>query len=92
MKVDIYRAKKSPSPNENIYIFVPDGFNIENLPREITQEAGGLDLEKKLDIKSGEKRIALNTDEAIKNINEKGYHVQGSKIEFQIKVGGQKIE
>jgi uncharacterized protein YcgL (UPF0745 family) len=90
MKVDIYRAKKSPSPYENIYIFVPEGSNVENLPDEIKEKAGGFDLEKKLDIKPGEKRIALNTDEAIKNIEEKGYHVQGSKIEVQIRVGGQK--
>ncbi len=92
MKVDIYRAKKSPGPNENIYIFIPEGFNIENLPDEIKEKVGDLDLEKKRDIKPGEKRIALNTDEAIKNIIEKGYHVQISKIEFQIKVGGHKIK
>ncbi len=92
MKVDIYRAKNSPGSHEKIYIFVPSGSDINNLPPEIQEKAGGLILEKTIDIQPGEKRIALDSDEALRNLSENGYHVQGSKIEFEIRVGGRKIE
>jgi hypothetical protein len=90
MKVDIYRAKISPATHERLYVFVPTGFDIGNLPADVLEKTGGLVLEKKIDMQPGEKRIALDTDEAIKNINERGYHEQGSKIEFEIRVGGKK--
>ncbi len=91
MKVDIYRAKKSPGTHEKLYVFVPADSNIEDLPAEIYKQTGGLVREKTIDIKPGEKRIALNTDEALKNLDEKGYHEQSSKIEVEIRVGGQKV-
>lgn len=90
MKVDIYRAKKSPGTHEKLYIFVPADSNIEDLPAEIHEKTDGLVLDKTIDIQPGEKRIALNTDEALKNLKEKGYHEQGSKIEVEIRVGGRK--
>ncbi|NWH06862.1 YcgL domain-containing protein [Desulfobacter latus] len=89
MKVDIYRAKKSPGPHEKLYIFVPSGSDIEMLPTEIKEKTGGLVVEKTIDIQPGEKRIALDSDEALKNLSEKGFHEQGSKIEIEIRVGGQ---
>jgi uncharacterized protein YcgL (UPF0745 family) len=88
MKVDIYRAKKSPKNHEKRYIFVLADFNITNLPPEILENTGELVIEKTIDIKPGEKRIALDTDEALKNINEKGYHEQITKIEVEIKLSG----
>lgn len=91
MKVDIYRAKKSPGTHEKLYIFVPSGFNVEDLPAEVIENTGGVIAEKTIDIQPGEKRIALDSDEALKNLSEKGYHVQGSKIEIEIRVGGQKV-
>lgn len=91
MEVDIYRAKNSPGIHEKAYVFLPSGSDINNLPPEVIEKAGGLVVEKTIDIQPGEKRIALDSDEALKNLSEKGYHVQGSKIEFEIRVGGQKI-
>ena len=91
MKVDIYRAKNSPGIHEKVYVFVPSSSDVENLPPEVLEKTGGLVVEKTIDIQPGEKRIALDSDEALKNLSEKGYHVQGSKIEFEIRVGGQKI-
>ncbi len=44
MKVDIYRAKISPGPKEKIYIFVPEGYNIENLPDKVKEFTSGLDF------------------------------------------------
>lgn len=91
MKVDIYRAKKSPGNHEKLYVFVPAGSNINELPPDIIEKTGGLVIEKTIDIQPGEKRIALDTDEALRNLNEKGYHEQGSKIEVEIRVGGRKV-
>jgi uncharacterized protein YcgL (UPF0745 family) len=91
MRVDIYRAKILPGNHEKLYIFVPTGTDVENLPADVLERTGGLVLEKKIDIQPGEKRIALDTDEAIKNLEEKGYHEQGSKIVFEIRVGGNKV-
>ena len=91
MKVDIYRAKKSPGNHENLYIFVPTGSKVEDLAPEILEKTGGLVIEKTIDIQPGEKRIALNSDEALQNLTEHGYHEQSSKIEFEIRVGGRKV-
>lgn len=91
MKVDIYRAKKSPGVHEKLYIFVPAESNIDDLPDEINAQTGGVVLEKTIDIQPGEKRIAVNTDEALKNLREKGYHEQNSKIESTMYVGSQKV-
>ena len=88
MKVDIYRAKKSPGNHEKLYIFMPTGSKVKNLPHEIIKKTGGLVVEKTIDIQPGEKRIALDTDEALRKLTEKGYHEQSSKIEFEIRVGG----
>jgi len=91
MKVDVYRAKKSPGNHENLYIFIPAGSNVDDLPSEILEKTGGLSIEKTIDIQQGEKRIALNSDEALNNLREHGYHEQSSKIEVEMRVGGRKI-
>ncbi len=91
MEVDIYRAKKSPGRHENLYVFVPAGSKPENLPLEIIEKTGGLIFEKSINMKPNEKRIAIDTNEALKNLDEMGYHEQSSKIEFEIRVGGAKV-
>ena len=86
MEVDIYKAKKSPGPREKTYIMVRSGSDINNLPNELKEKTGELSFFKKMTIKRGQKRIALDPNEAITNIEEKGYHEQGTKIEIQINV------
>lgn len=86
MKVDIYRAKNAPGAHERLYVFIPQGENIEKLPSNVLSKTGELTIEKTIDIHPGEKRIALDSDEALKNLTEKGYHLQGSKIERQTPV------
>lgn len=87
MEVDIYKAKKSPDPAERRYVFVEKGKNIDRLPNDLKERTGYLIYEKTIDIRPGEKRIALNSDEAIKNIESSGYHEQGMRIELKIKPG-----
>jgi uncharacterized protein YcgL (UPF0745 family) len=84
MKVDIYKVRKTADPAERRFLFVPVGTNIETLPPERRAELGNLEFEKTIDIEPGEKRIALNTNEAIRNIAMSGYHVQCAKIETRI--------
>lgn len=88
MKVDVYRAKKIPGIHENLYVFVPAESNVEGIPRELKERTGGLVYEETIDIQPGEKRIALDTDDAIRNLSEKGYHEQGAKIEVKMRVSG----
>jgi hypothetical protein len=84
MEVDIYKAKKSPDPAERRYIFVPKGKKIDELPPDLKNRIGDLNYEKTIDIKPGEKRIALDSDEAIRNIESSGYHEQGTRIEVSV--------
>ncbi|QTA86177.1 YcgL domain-containing protein [Desulfonema magnum] len=75
MKVDIYKARKIPSPTERMYVFIPSDKSPDFLPDEVMRAAGALDFEKKISIRPGEKKIALNTDEAVRDIREKGFHI-----------------
>ncbi len=84
MEIDIYKVKKSLEPGERKYILVPKGYDIAQLPKELIEDLGDLEHKRTISINAGEKRIALDTDEAIKNIESKGYHIQGAKIEFRI--------
>ena len=87
MKVDVYKVKKTADSTERRFLFVPVGTNIETLPPERRSELGNLEFEKTIDIEHGEKRIALNTDEAIRNIEMSGYYVQGTKREISMCAG-----
>ncbi len=87
MQVDIYKAKKSPGPREKQYIMVKSGAELSVLPDDIKQQTGDLLFFKTMTIKRGDKRIALDVNEAILNIEAQGYHVQGTKIEIHISTG-----
>lgn len=84
MKVNVYRAKNSPDNRAINYILVKEGFNLDLLPSELKDRTGDLIPEKTIDLKPGEKRIALNTDEAIKSLEENQYYEQIAKIESRI--------
>lgn len=84
MNVDIYKAKKAPGPREKTYILVSAGESIENLPPEVKEQFGELIFFKNITLVSGKPRIAIDPDEAIQNIQNSGYHIQGTKIVIQI--------
>ncbi|MFZ4439329.1 MAG: YcgL domain-containing protein [Syntrophales bacterium] len=84
MKVDIYKVRRTADPAERRFLFVPVGTDIETLPPERRGDLGDLEIEKTIDIEPGEKRIALNTDEVIRNIEMSGYYVQGVRIETNV--------
>jgi uncharacterized protein YcgL (UPF0745 family) len=85
MKIDIYQSTK----NRSAYISVPENTNLDDI--SITSEEAKLygdvkDFKKSLNIDSGDKRVALNSDDVIIQIQEKGYAIHGAKIDF-IKAG-----
>ena len=84
MRVAIYKIRRTADPAERRFLFVPVGTDIETLPPEIRNDLGDLRFEKIIDIEPGENRIALNTDEAISNIEMSGYYVQCARIETRI--------
>ena len=87
MNIDIYKAKINPDPLERRYVFVRSGENIQTLPVELRETLGDLEFEKTIDMNPGEKRIALDTDEACINIQNLGYHVQKTRVEVRMSTG-----
>ncbi|QTA79880.1 YcgL-like domain-containing protein [Desulfonema limicola] len=75
MEVDIYKAKKVSGPKSRIFVLMDKGKDINSLPDEITSITGTLIYTKSINMQPGEIRIALNVDEAIKNIQERGYYI-----------------
>ena len=84
MMVDIYRAQKSPKPGVSICIFIPTKTDISSLPQALREKMGTLIFEKTLEIKPGEIRCALNTDEAIKAIEQKGFYISSAEVRITL--------
>ena len=86
MKVDVFSLKKTLAPEVKTRILVPHGDNLTNLPDEIKTKAGGFTFMATLDIQKDENlpRIALDTNEALANLEKVGYHIQDVKIDFSI--------
>lgn len=87
MKVDIYKVKHADQSGDRVFLFVQEGTDVRSFSQDLLAEVGEMEFEKAIDIRPGEQRIALDTDEAIDNINSYGYHVQGSRIESKKKSG-----
>lgn len=87
MRVDVYKASKASDRNSRRFLFVPEGSDPKSLPREVSELLGNLQKVRTMEIQPGEKRIALDTDEAISDISQSGYHVEETKIEVNISVG-----
>jgi len=61
-------------------LFVPERDNFSKVPKDMLTTLGELKFQKELDLKHDEKRIALDANEVISNIEEKGYHFQSVTI------------
>ncbi len=80
MKVDVYRATKFQGYHEKLYVMVPEGASPDALPKSLKEKTGELIKEKEVDLRPGEKRIALDVDTALKNLESHGYHEQLTRI------------
>lgn len=89
MKVATYELVGSSVGNGQT-LLVPDGTALNQLPLEVlgllpkglTPETAK--PQKKLDLQAGEKRIALDADEAIEKINANGYYIASHRIEITV--------
>ena len=83
MKVDIYKDIRPHDLTRRSFVFVPEGSDLSILPDEILSELGELRLEKSIEILPGEKRLGLQTDEAIEHITTQGFHVQHMDVRIR---------
>lgn len=83
MKIDIYKSVL----NGNKYLSVPAGTNILKMPFPSDLDRDLIKLspfKTSLDIKPGDNRIALDSDDVIRQINEKGYASHAATITVTI--------
>lgn len=83
MKIDIYQSTKDSSK----FLSVPEKTDMSNL--KITEEEATIfgkvtSHRKSLNIDANDERIALNTDDVLKQIKNKGYAIHGAKIDFNV--------
>lgn len=82
MKVSVYKLLDKG----NRYLLINENTKPEDvLSPEIIKKIGKLIFKKTIDIEYGQSRIALDSDEAIKNIDSKGFYFNDVKIEVSIK-------
>ena len=76
MNCDIYK-----SSIKDIYIFVPAKSPPATcLPKETLAKLGALSFFKSIKLKPDKPIVAADPTEVIRNIEKKGFHVQGAKI------------
>ena len=86
MLIDIYTSAK----NSGKHISVPAGTNPSTIkyPEDLDKDLRTLSPKSRtVDIKSGEKRIGIDADDIIDQINDKGYAVHGTTITTTISTG-----
>ena len=81
MKCKVYPSTKK----HNRYIIVPSQNNLVNLADGAKNEIGKNKFWKEIHLDSNSILIGLDSDEAIKNINNKGYHIQEVSFLFEEK-------
>jgi len=59
---------------------VPSGTDVRKLSDDILAKTGEMFLFKTISLMPGKRRIALDLDEAIENLEKQGYHLQLTKI------------
>jgi uncharacterized protein YcgL (UPF0745 family) len=79
MKTKSYKYNK----NQSVFIIVDASRDLLPVPIEIQKRFGGLSFFKELDLNLNDpERIALDTKQAISDIQRQGYHVQGTASGF----------
>ncbi len=84
MKIDIYKSTK----NGRKYLSVPSGTDLANMPFPNDFDKDLLELSPfstSMELTPGEHRVALDSDDIIKQINEKGYAVHTATTTVTIK-------
>ena len=83
MLVDIYRSSK----NDTNFISVPAGTDISqvDLPEDVEQAfSQATPFRQDVDLQPGGKRIGIDSDDIIKQINGNGFATHGAAVKFDI--------
>lgn len=82
MNIDVYQSASDSSK----FLSVPAGADLKKIPisEEKSKVYGDVKLFKKnISVNAGDKKIALNADEVISQIQTNGYAFHGAKIEIK---------
>lgn len=85
MQVNVY-TMIGPSVEPMTYLFIEATKNLQEAVRTLPPEHSQnlFKLEKTINIERGEKRIALNTDEAIDSIKQNGFYINRAEIKISV--------
>jgi uncharacterized protein YcgL (UPF0745 family) len=72
MKCNVYQSVKTHTR----YIIVPSGVSVNDLPKQAHDEIGQNQACKEIELSPEQHLIGLDSKQAIKNIESKGYHIQ----------------
>lgn len=81
LKVHIYKGNKKA----NWFLFVRENQDVDKVvPKELMNKFGLPVLHRKMTLNKNEKRIALDSNEAIANIEKTGYYFNEVRIEVKM--------
>lgn len=87
MKTDIYKSLTIKST----YLIIESGSQLNELPSTVLSNLGKLEYLKTVDFNPDSPLIAADPKEVIQNIQERGYHIQGTKTTTEISEAGAAI-
>ena len=76
MEVKSYECEK----NSMMFVVMPATSNPDDLPDQIKEVTGKISLFKEFNLVANSSIIGLNTQDALNDIDTKGYHLSKSKI------------
>lgn len=83
MQVKVLKSRRSPAAGVTQFLMLPETSDTSAVPKEILDELGDLVEFKELNLKTGENRVAVDVEEAIKQIASQGYYVARTEIKFR---------
>ena len=81
MDCDIYKATN----HKGAYLFIPSGVEVTAaLPESVIKKLGNIEYFKSISFDENSPLIAADPKEVIKNIEEQGFHIQGTEIKTKV--------
>lgn len=85
MKVKSYASKSK----NLLFVLIPATSDISALPTEVKERVGELVLSKEFILNPDEPRLALDLKTALKDLENKGYHINQASITTTVRAGGE---
>ncbi|WAT28977.1 hypothetical protein [Pseudomonas sp. GXZC] len=67
--------------NQLFSVIIPVDATLDSVPQDVRDKLGAAYKTAKLDLKPGDGRVALSSEDAIADIEKQGYHMVQAKIE-----------